>query len=107
MDRDKLEQMLLAGSDNVMLRYALASQLLKEGLPDEAIVHLETALNKDPSHSASWKLLGKALTAAGQIERAKAIYRNGIAVAERRKDMQAVKEMNVFLKRLEKQSATD
>ena len=66
MDRAKLEAMLFAGTDNVMLRYALASLLLKEGELHEAITHLEKALEQDSSHSASWKMLGKALTASGQ-----------------------------------------
>ena len=36
------------------------------------------------------------------LEYAKAAYRDGIAAAEARGDLQAVKEMRVFLKRLER-----
>lgn len=105
MDRGKLEQMLAAGTDNVMLRYALASELVKAGLAGEAIGHLERAVELSPDHSASWKLLGKTLAASGEAARAVDAYERGIAIAERRKDIQAVKEMTVFLKRLRKQLA--
>jgi hypothetical protein len=51
---------------------------------------------------AAWKLYGKALTEAGESGAAIEAYRQGIAVAERRGDRQAAKEMAVFLRRLEK-----
>jgi hypothetical protein len=51
-------------------------------------------------HSASWKLYGKAMAEMGRIEEAIAAYDKGIAVAEARGDVQAVKEMRVFRKRL-------
>ena len=105
MDRGKLEQMLATGTDNVMLRYALASELVKAGLAGEAVTHLERALEMAPDHSASWKLLGKTLAASGETARAVEAYEKGIAVAEQKKDIQAVKEMTVFLKRLRKTRA--
>ena len=60
------------------------------------------AMNPDPDYSAAWKLLGKARIACGDNEAAKAAYRQGITVAEKRGDLQAAKEMQVFLKRLER-----
>ncbi len=103
MDRARLEQMLAAGTDNVMLRYALGSALIKESAATEAATHLRRAVELAPGHSASWKLLGKALTAAGDAEGAVAAYEQGIATAEAKKDVQAVKEMRVFLQRLRRQ----
>ncbi len=47
-------------------------------------------------------MLGQSLTAAGDRTEAAASYRRGIAVAEGRGDKQAAKEMQVFLRRLEK-----
>jgi predicted Zn-dependent protease len=103
VDRGALERMLAAGTDNVMLRYALGSALLKASAAEEAVVHLRKGLELAPDHSASWKLLGKALTAAGDAAAAVAAYEQGIATAEAKKDVQAVKEMRVFLKRLRRQ----
>ena len=107
MDRKKLEAMLAAGSDNVMLRYALASLLIKQDEPTQAIEHLEIALEQDSAHSASWKLLGKTLAATGQSERAVEVYLQGISIAEARGDIQAAKEMNVFLKRARRDLSAD
>jgi len=104
MDRKTLEGMLQQGNDNAMLRYALGSLLLKEGQAGPAVAHLQQALKLDPAHSASWKLLAKALTGDGRVSDAIAAYEQGIGVAEGRGDIQAAKEMKVFLKRLLKAS---
>lgn len=100
MDRETLETMLQQGNDNAMLHYTLGSLLLKEGEPEQAVMHLEQAVALDPRHSASWKLYGRALMKSDRPGEAIAAYRKGIAVAEERGDIQAVKEMQVFLKRL-------
>jgi Tfp pilus assembly protein PilF len=99
---ERFEKMLENGQDNVLARFTLGSEYLKQGNHQQAIGHLRKALEFDPEYSVAWKLLGKALTAAGSEEEARASYRQGLVVAERRGDLQAVKEMRVFLKRLEK-----
>ncbi|MBT3092406.1 MAG: tetratricopeptide repeat protein [Candidatus Thiodiazotropha endolucinida] len=101
MQRENLEKMLEQGNDNALLRYTLGSLCLKEKDADMAVRHLTEALKQDPNHSASWKLYGKALAALNREEEARKAYRKGIAVAEARGDVQAAKEMGVFLKRLE------
>ena len=57
----------------------------------------------DKGYSAAWKLYGKVLTELGRDAQAMAVYEKGIEAAETRGDKQAVKEMQVFLKRLRKQ----
>lgn len=106
MDRKALENMLEQGQDNAMLRYTLGTLLLKEGLPDDAIAHLERAVSMDTNHSASWKLYAKALTEQGNTDAAIVAYEKGIDIAETRGDIQAAKEMKVFLKRLGKRAGT-
>ena len=61
----------------------------------------------DPRYSAAWKLLGKAESEAGLLIEARATYRQGIAAAEARGDIQAAKEMTVFAKRIDKQLAVE
>jgi uncharacterized protein HemY len=100
MDRGALEKMLEQGQDNVLLRYSLGSLYLKEKQYETAVEHLQQAVRLDQSHSASWKLFGKALVHLECIEEAREVYLKGIAVAESKGDIQAVKEMRVFLKRL-------
>jgi Tfp pilus assembly protein PilF len=96
------EKMLEAGRDNAQLRFSLGSAYLKDGEPARAIEHLRRAVEHDPKYSAAWKLLGRALTDVEDWAAALAAYRQGIAVAEGRGDVQAAKEMTVFAKRIEK-----
>jgi len=99
---DNLEAMLARGQDSALLRYSLGGEYLKLNQPDKAAEHLRQAVAKDPKYSAAWKLLGKALADSGQKEYAIKAYEDGIKVAEEKGDKQAVKEMVVFLKRLQK-----
>jgi uncharacterized protein HemY len=102
MDRKALEQMLAQGIDNPLLRYTLGTLCLQEKSPEQAIIHLEKALAQEPGHSASWKSYAKALTLLERHEEAIDAYLKGIEVAEGKGDVQAIKEMEVFLKRLQK-----
>ena len=61
------------------------------------------AVEHDPKYSAAWKLLGRALADVDAPQEALAAYRQGIAVAEARGDVQAAKEMDVFARRITKQ----
>ena len=99
---DNLLKMLAAGRDNALLRFSLGNEYLKNGEPGAAVEHLRAAVKHDPDYSAAWKLLGRALTDSGAADEALLAYREGIAVAERKGDKQAAKEMTVFAQRLEK-----
>jgi predicted Zn-dependent protease len=99
---ENFEAMLAAGRDNALLRYSLGNEYLKVGEAAKAVGHLRRAVEQDPRYSAAWKLLGKALADANQPAEALAAYREGIAVAEARGDVQAAKEMGVFARRIEK-----
>jgi Tfp pilus assembly protein PilF len=99
---DNLEALLAKGTDNALLRFGLANEYLKLGQLGQAIGHLRKALAHDPKYSAAWKRLGKALADTGRTEEAAAAYNSGIKAAEEKGDIQAAKEMRVFLSRLEK-----
>ncbi len=99
---ENLEKMLAAGKDTALLRFGLGSAHLKAGDPEAAATHLRRAVELEPGYSAAWKMLGKALTASGRSAEALAAYRQGIEVAEARGDQQAVKEMRVLTRRLER-----
>ncbi len=97
---DSLEAMLTRGQDSALLRYGLGGEYLNLKQYDKAIEHLRQAVTLDAKYSAAWKLLGKALADAGRADEAIKAYEDGIRVAEGKGDKQAVKEMQVFLKRL-------
>lgn len=99
---DTFEAMLQRGQDNALLRYTLGNEYLKLQQADKAIEHLQKALSHDPNYSAAWKLLGRALADADRKDEAIKTYQDGIRAAEQKGDLQAAKEMAVFLKRLQK-----
>jgi predicted Zn-dependent protease len=97
---NNLEKMLADGQDSLLLRFGLGQAYYKEQQYDNAIVHLQRALQLDGEYSAAWKLLGQSHAENGEREQAIATYEKGIEIAEKKGDMQAAKEMRVFLKRL-------
>jgi predicted Zn-dependent protease len=99
---DNLEALLAKGTDNALLRFGLANEYLKLGQLEQAIGHLKRAIAHDPNYSAAWKRLGKALADTGRVDEAITAYENGIRAAEQKGDIQAAKEMRVFLGRLRK-----
>jgi Flp pilus assembly protein TadD len=98
-----LQKLIGTPRDGALLRFSLGNEYLKAGDRENAIAHLRVALEKDAGYSAAWKLLGKALAEAGRLGEAVDAYRQGVAVAERKGDKQAAKEMAVYSRRIEKQ----
>lgn len=99
---DGLERLLAAGRDGALLRFGLGNEHLKRGDAEAAAVHFRRAVELDPAYSAAWKMLGKALAQAQRHDDAMSAWTQGIAAAERRGDKQAMREMQVFLRRLSK-----
>ena len=104
MDTSTLEAMLERGQDNALLRFTLGNLLYQKKDYTKAELHLSRAVEMDSDYSAAWKIYGRTLAAAGKHPEAARAFRQGIAVAEKRGDIQAAKEMTVFLHRVEKQS---
>ncbi len=94
------ESMLEQGQDNALIRFSLGNACLNAKDYEQAVKHLALALKHDPDYSAAWKLYGKALVGAENIDEAITAYQKGIEIAENKGDIQAAREMNVFLKRL-------
>jgi predicted Zn-dependent protease len=103
---ENFEALLATGQDSALLRFSLGSEYLKAGDVERAVIHLRAAVRLDPTYSAAWKALGKALSEGGACNEALEAYVQGIAVAERKGDKQAAKEMQVFRRRLEKSLAS-
>ena len=99
---DKLEALLASGRDAPDLRFALASAYLKTGNAERAIEHAGFAVQLKPDYSAAWRLLGQAQVAAGKNDEAALSFERGIQVADQAGDRQAAKEMQVFLRRLQR-----
>ena len=102
---ESLEKMLSQGMDNPMLRFGLGKGYLDAGQPGRAAQHLRRCVELDPKYSAAWKLLGKAWLASGQPLAAREAWQRGLSVAGSKGDQQAHKEMQVFLRRLDREQA--
>jgi len=92
--------MLAAGLDSALLRFGLGKAYLDQQDYPKAVEHLSEATRQKADYSAAWKLLGKAHLAAGDAGAAAMAWEAGIAMAETNGDVQAGKEMRVFLRRL-------
>ena len=101
MDTATLEALLEQGQDNALLRFTLGNLLYQQKHYEQAALHLSRAVELDPGYSAAWKLYGRTLAATGKQPQAISVFRQGIATAEARGDLQAAREMKVFLRRLE------
>lgn len=98
-----LQKLIGTPRDGALLRFSLGSEYLKSGDALDAQLQFAEAVARDPAYSAAWKLLGKALAEIGRPQAALDAYRQGIAVAEKKGDKQAAREMTVFARRIEKQ----
>ena len=88
--------------DDPVVRFGLAGAYLDAGEPEHAVVEYQEAIRLKPDYSAAHRGLGRALERAGRTAEAKAAYAQGLEVASRTGDLQTKKEMEVFLRRLEK-----
>ncbi|MDH1558549.1 tetratricopeptide repeat protein [Pseudomonas chengduensis] len=102
MSTEALEKMLAKGLDNALLRFGLGKAHLDSGNAAQAAEHLQRCVGFDPSYSAAWKLLGKALQTDGDHDGARQAWQQGLKAAQAKGDKQAEKEMSVFLRKLDK-----
>lgn len=94
---ENLEKMLAAGSDSAMLRFGLGSVYFSNKQYQQAIPHLQKCIDMDDSHSAAYKLLGKAQIKLGLSEEAKTTLKAGLEQAIKNGDKQTEREIQIFL----------
>jgi len=95
-----LENMLATGNDSAMLRFGLGSAYFSNKQYQLAIPHLQKCIDMDDSHSAAYKLSGKAQMKLGLSEQAKVTLKIGLEQATQNGDKQTEREIQVFLKKL-------
>ncbi|HLC40853.1 MAG TPA: tetratricopeptide repeat protein [Methylomirabilota bacterium] len=87
--------------DDPTTRFGLASAYLEHGEFEAAAREFQEVTRLKPDYTAGYRGLGRALEKAGRVDEAKTAYRQGIETGEKTRDLQTVKEMQVFLRRLE------
>jgi Flp pilus assembly protein TadD len=98
---EQFRQIVAMDPNDYFSHFGYASALFDAGQYPEAVEEFREALRLKPDYSAAFRDLGKALEKTGALTEATQVYRDGLPVAERNGDLQTLKEMQVFLKRLE------
>jgi uncharacterized protein HemY len=99
---DMFRKLLEKDSNNPMILYSLGNELFKEGRYEEARDLLQRAVENKPDYSVAYRMLGRAHYELHENTEARDVFLRGKEVARKNGDLQTVKEMDVFLRRLEK-----
>jgi uncharacterized protein HemY len=87
---------------NPMVLCSLGSELFKEERYEEARDHLRRAVENKPDYSVAYRMLGRAHYELNEDAEARSVFEKGREVAHENGDLQTVKEIDVFLRRLQK-----
>ena len=105
---DMFRKLLDRDPDNPMVLCSLGIELFKEGSYAEARDHLSRAVENKPDSSVAYRMLGRAHFELGEDAEARRVFDKGREVAGQNGDLQTIKEIDVFARRLDKrQSAED
>jgi predicted Zn-dependent protease len=99
---DMFRKLLQRDPTNPMVLYSLGNELFKEGSHGEACDHLQRAVANKPDYSVAYRMLGRAHYELNEDAEAKNVFLKGREVAQANGDLQTVKEIDVFLRRLQK-----
>lgn len=88
--------------ENPMTLFSLGNELFKEEKYEEAREHLRKAVENKPDYSVAFRTLGRTHLELGEYEQARSVFERGREVAQENGDLQTVKEIDVFTRRLEK-----
>jgi len=102
---EMFRKLLQRDASNPMVLYSLGNELFKEGRHAEARDYLERAVEQKPDYSVAYRVLGRAHFELGEDARARDVFERGRRVAEANGDLQTVKEIDVFKRRLERRAA--
>ena len=102
---DMFRKLLEKDSNNPMILYSLGNELFKEGRYQEARDHLRHAVENKPDYSVAYRMLGRAHYELGEDAEAREVFAKGREVAAENGDLQTVKEIDVFRRRLDKRAA--
>jgi uncharacterized protein HemY len=87
---------------NPMVLYSLGNELFREGHYAEARDLLQRAVENKSDYSVAYRMLGRTHFELHENSEAKSVFLKGKEVAQENGDLQTVKEIDVFMRRLEK-----
>jgi uncharacterized protein HemY len=98
-------KLLQKDPDNPMILCSLGIELFKEGRYSEAREHLRRAIQNKPDYSVAYRMLGRTHYELHENSEARRVFAKGREVARENGDLQTVREIDVFLRRLDKREA--
>jgi len=99
---DDIKNLLKIYPNDVLLLTSLGKKYFNEYHNVEAINTFKQVIEINPEYTVAYRFLGKALMAVNNWAGAEDIYIEGIKMAEKTGDLQTKKEIEVFLKRIQK-----
>jgi predicted Zn-dependent protease len=99
---DMCRKLLERDPENPMVLYSLGNELFKEEKYSEAREYLSRAVRNKPDYSVAHRTLGRTLYELDEDAEARRVFAEGREVAQKNGDLQTVKEIDVFVRRLEK-----
>ncbi len=102
---EMFRKLLQRDPNNPMVLYSLGNELFKEGKYPEARDHLRRAVENKPDYSVAYRMLGRAHYELREDAEAREVFERGRGVATENGDLQTVKEIDVFRRRLDKRAA--
>lgn len=98
--RERIEEMLRSEPHDPFLRFGLAMEQVKAGEIDEALQGFDSLMHDSPPYIPAFLMAAQQLVSRDEIERARAILREGIESARRAGDGHAAAEMADLLANL-------
>jgi uncharacterized protein HemY len=102
---DMFRKLLERDPKNPMVLYSLGNELFKEQRYSEAKTYLSRAVRNKPDYSVAYRTLGRVFYELHEDDEARRVFTQGREVADANGDLQTVKEIDVFVRRLERRQA--
>ena len=99
---ERIKKVLAAEPESEMLWFSLGQAYLADESATLAVEAFEKAIALKPDYTVVYEQLGGALEKIGKMEEAKGIYRKGIEIGQKTRDMIPLERMTARLHRLEK-----
>ena len=94
------KQVLEIDEEDALANYGVGSIAVERKNWGPAITYLEKVLQVDVNYSVAYLALGKAYKGAGQAEKAKTIWKEGISVAAKKGDLMPANQMQYELQNI-------
>lgn len=99
--KEQILRFLETQPDDAFLNYALAQEYISEGLDDKAEALFLKLTDQQPEYIATYYHYGKLLERKGAKDSAMEMYRKGIAIGQKLRELHAVSELQSALLELE------